>query len=59
MDAIGEMVKAAFDRWWGEQTRKGDPARNTRIVEQAFAAGFQAGGDAALRDAAERGAFRR
>lgn len=43
VDPTKTPVRAAFDRWWSEQSRRGDPARNPGLVDEAFAAGFVAG----------------
>ncbi len=33
----------AFDSWWSEQTRKGDPARRSNLARDAFIAAFELG----------------
>ena len=38
----GDDLARALDRWWGDQTLKGDQQRNPRLVEDAFAAGWKA-----------------
>lgn len=43
----------AFDRWWDELARKGDPMRVPNLAEQAFAAGMQAGRREAEREQRE------
>lgn len=33
----------AFDKWWNEQSKKGDPLRNLNLVRDAFEAGRKTG----------------
>ena len=37
-----DPAKIAFENWWDELTRKGDPARLWNVVEKAFIAGWRA-----------------
>lgn len=45
-----------FDKWWGNQTLKGDPKRNPRLVKDAYEAGYQAGLREAEKDAKDAAA---
>lgn len=46
-------ITPAFNRWWLQQTAKGDPQRNPNLTRDAFAAGYSAGMAQAEREARE------
>lgn len=37
-----EQVELAFDAWWRDLTRRGDPARRPHLTSEAFVAGWEA-----------------
>lgn len=37
-----ERVDLAYDTWWRQMTRRGDPARRAHLSEEAFRAGWEA-----------------
>jgi hypothetical protein len=43
VDPTKSPAREAFDRWWSAQSRRGDPARNPNLVQQAWDAAFAAG----------------
>ncbi len=43
MDEDAGSSAVQFEKWWGEQTRKGDPAHRPNLVRDAFQAGFSKG----------------
>jgi hypothetical protein len=39
---MSQAAMRAFDTWWRDITRQGDPDRRPRLTEDAFAAGYAA-----------------
>lgn len=39
---MADRQQAAYDAWWGELSRRGDPIRRPNLVREAFKAAWEA-----------------
>lgn len=57
MEMPDRRAMPAFEQWWGEQTKKGDPERRSHLVSDAYLAGFAAGQELERDRICERSGF--